>query len=195
MQSRHRIEDLIQAGWRILNGPGDDQESAQWKARALDCIERLFGPDHIYVSYLRESFGRSGRLSVLSGAGILDAAREQLNEPIPKSSGLMVLQQADTTRRIIVRIDFGPNFDEIRDSIKNGTVVTFGGTCGEELTGVVLDAKLDLESGRASLTVEEQKTSTVYFARYSRRDAGRSCGDLVTWRLRLNEIEDLRRIA
>ena len=62
-----------------------------------------------------------------------------------------------------MRIDFGPNFDEIRDSVENGTVVTFGTTCGEQLRCVVLDAKMDCESGRAALTVEN-RAPTIYIS-------------------------------
>lgn len=94
-----------------------------------------------------------------------------------------------------MRIDYGPNFDEIRDSIKNGTVVVFGNTAGDRLRCVVLDAKIDCESGRAALTVEEQDSATVYFGRYSHRGEKKCCGDLVTWRLRRNEIEELRRVS
>jgi len=78
MLPQHRIKNLIEAGWCIIDSPGDDHGSAQWKLQALDCLTELLGPDHIYVSYLRESCERVGRLSVLSGTGILDAAREQL---------------------------------------------------------------------------------------------------------------------
>lgn len=92
-----------------------------------------------------------------------------------------------------MRIDCGPSFEEIRDSIQNGTVVTFRSNRGEQLHGVILDAKLDRESGRAALMVEELGTATVYFGRYSYRGERRCCGDLVTWRLNLNEIEELRR--
>jgi hypothetical protein len=94
-----------------------------------------------------------------------------------------------------MRIDFGPNFDEIRDSIENGTVVTFGTTCGEQLRCVVLDAKMDCESGRAALTVVEQATDHIYFARYSHKGGRWSCGDIVTWRLKLKEIEELKRAS
>lgn len=94
-----------------------------------------------------------------------------------------------------MRIDYGPNFDEIRDSIQNGTVVTFGSTRGEQVRCIILDAKLDRESGRAALMVEEKGSATVYFVRYSHRGQRRACGDLVTWRLKLNEIEDLRRAS
>lgn len=195
MVKQRRIKDLIDAGWCILEAPGDDQECAQWKAQALDCLTQLLGPDHIYVSYLRETFGRTGSLSVLSGTGILDAAREQLCGTTLNPSGQMEMKDPDDTRRRIMRIDYGPNFDEIRDSIENGTVVTFGSTRGEQVHCIILDAKLDGESGRAALTVEEQGTATVYFVRYSRRGQRHACGDLVTWRLKLNEIEELRRAS
>jgi hypothetical protein len=90
-------------------------------------------------------------------------------------------------------IDYGPDFDEIRDSIQNGTVVTFGSSSGEKVRCVVLDAKMDHSSGRAALMLEEESTSNFYFARYTHTGGRWSCGDLVTWRLKLNEIEELRR--
>lgn len=79
MLKQRRIKDLIEAGWRILEASSDDHKCAQWKTQAIDCLTQLLGPDHIYVSYLKETFGRAGSLSVLSATGILDAAREQLS--------------------------------------------------------------------------------------------------------------------
>lgn len=92
-----------------------------------------------------------------------------------------------------MRIDSGPNFDEIRDSVENGNVVTFRSMRGEEVRGVVVDAKVDAEEGRAALMVEEQTTGAVYFGRYSHRGGRLSCGDLVSWHLRRDAIEELRR--
>ena len=80
-----------------------------------------------------------------------------------------------------MRIDSGPNFDEIKDSVENGNVVTFRNNAGEEVRCVVVDAKVDPENGRAALMVEEQATGAVYFARYNHRGGRSSCGDLVTW--------------
>ncbi len=94
-----------------------------------------------------------------------------------------------------MRIDYGPNFDEIRNSIRNGTMVTFGNSGGEELRCVILDAKMDRESGRAALMVEERATAIVYFGRYFHRGGKLGCGDLVTWHLKLKEIEELRRAS
>jgi|GEM_PF-1000904 len=195
MPTQQRIEDLIVAGRCILDASRGENGVAQWKAQALDCLTRLLGPDHVYVSYLRESFGRAGRLGILSATGVLDAAREQLSGTVGMPSDRTGEKSPHSKRRRTMRIDYGPDFDEIRDSVENGTVVTFGNTAGENLRCVVLDAKMDCESGRAALTVEEQGTDTVYFARYSYRGGRRSCGDLVTWRLKLNEMEELRRAS
>ena len=92
-----------------------------------------------------------------------------------------------------MRFDSGPNFDEIRDSIENGKVVTFRSIRGEEVRGVVVDAKVDPEKGRAALMVEEQTTGAVYFARYSHLGGRYSCGDLVSWHLTRDAIQELRR--
>jgi hypothetical protein len=156
---------------------------------------QLLGPGHVYVSYLRESFGRPGHLGILSGTGILDAAREHLAGTAEIPSELGNTNGPHTMRRRTMRIDYGPNSDEIRDSVEHGTVVIFGNTSGERLRCVVLDAKMDCGTGRAALTVEEQDTETVYFVRYNHRGGRRSCGDLVTWRLKLREMEELRRAS
>lgn len=195
MQADQRIEELIEAGRCIVDASPGDRSSAQWKAQALNCLTLLLGPDHVYVAYLRESLGRTGSLGILSATGILDAAREQMTGGAAHQSEKTKTRCSRTPRRKTMRIDYGPNFDEIRDSVENGTIVTFGNANGESLNCVVLDAKMDCESGRAALTVEEQGTDTVYFVRYNYRGGRRSCGDLVTWRLKLNEMEELRRAS
>jgi len=92
-----------------------------------------------------------------------------------------------------MRIDSGPSFDEIRDSVENGKVVSFRSIRGEEVRGVVLDAKVDPERGRAVLMVEEQSTGTVHFARYTHRGGRWSCGDVVSWHLTRSAIQELRK--
>ncbi|MGO9570756.1 MAG: hypothetical protein ACLP5H_24790 [Desulfomonilaceae bacterium] len=92
-----------------------------------------------------------------------------------------------------MRIDSGPDFDEIRDSAENGKVVTFRNIRGEEVRCVVVDAKVDPEGGRGALMVEEQTAGAVYFGRYSHPGGKQSCGDLVSWRLTRDAIQELRR--
>lgn len=55
-----------------------------------------------------------------------------------------------------MRIDSGPNYDEVRDSVENGKVVTFRSNRGEEARRSALNAKADRQQGRAASNVEEQ---------------------------------------
>lgn len=93
-----------------------------------------------------------------------------------------------------MRIDYGPGLEEIRDSVRNGTTVKFSNIRGEEVRGVVLEARAESKVGRVSLVLEEIGTGLVFFARY--RIGGKwSCGDIVSWKLTRNDIEELRRSA
>lgn len=94
-----------------------------------------------------------------------------------------------------MRIDRGPTLDEIRDSVANGTLVTFSNVNGEQVRGGVLDAKLDRGIGRVSLVLEESETGLVWFARYRYGNVRWSCGDIGTWNLKRTEIEHLKREA
>lgn len=99
----------------------------------------------------------------------------------------------DVDGSAVMRIDSGPTFDEIRDSVKNGKIVTFRSLRREEVRGVAVDAKVDLEKGRAALMVEEQTTGAVYFSRYSHPSGLWSCGEPVSWHLMRDAIQELRR--
>jgi len=93
-----------------------------------------------------------------------------------------------------MRIDYGPGLDEIRDSVRNGSIVRFSNIRGEEVRGLVLDARVESKIGRVALVLEEIGTGLVFFARY--RVGGKwSCGDIVSWQLKRNDIEELRRSA
>jgi hypothetical protein len=90
-----------------------------------------------------------------------------------------------------MRIDGSPSLAEIRSSIMDGTVVVFFNHCGEQVRGKVLDAKLDPEVGRVALALEEERTGLVWFARYCYGSVRCASGDIVTWNLRRNQIENM----
>jgi len=90
-----------------------------------------------------------------------------------------------------MRIDGGPSLAEIRLSITEGTIVTFFNKSGERLRGRVLDAKLDPGIGRVSLVLEEEKNRLIWFARYRFGSIRCATGDIVTWNLRRNEIQNI----
>ncbi|MGO9570755.1 MAG: hypothetical protein ACLP5H_24785 [Desulfomonilaceae bacterium] len=78
MYVEHTISDLIETGWSILDARTDEAAASKWKTKALYCLTSLLGPDHIYVTHLKDFFRKPGRGSLLAGTGVLTAAKEAL---------------------------------------------------------------------------------------------------------------------
>lgn len=94
-----------------------------------------------------------------------------------------------------MRIDQGPTLEEIRESVRTGKVLRFTTVHGEEMRGVAVSARIDHQSGRVMLVLEEAATGMLAFARYLRRGQRWSCGDIVLWRVGRSQVEELRREA
>ena len=71
------IDELIEAGWYVLESDFDPRAFVQWKIRALECVECLMGPDHPYTQYFNSFVLRPATIDLLAGEGILNAMREQ----------------------------------------------------------------------------------------------------------------------
>jgi hypothetical protein len=94
MYVEHTINDLIETGWSILDATTDEAAASKWKTQALDCLTSLLGPDHIYVTHLKDFFRKTGRGSLLAGTGILTAAREELAVNGENWAGVLRMQRA-----------------------------------------------------------------------------------------------------
>jgi hypothetical protein len=83
MLAENTINDLIEKGRGIARREFDGTGFLSWKSHALGYLASHFGPHHAYLQYF-ESFVRTPeRMSILAGAGILVAAKEQLSmEPL-----------------------------------------------------------------------------------------------------------------
>ena|SRR5208337_4149655 len=73
-----RIDDLIEAGWYMLDSDCDATAFANWRRKALDCVTALLGPSHRYTSYFTDFADEAETKSLLAGEGILIAAKEQM---------------------------------------------------------------------------------------------------------------------
>ena len=91
MNHEHVIDDLIRAGWIIIDASKDEEAAARWKTRALECLTGLLGGDHVYVANLKNFLRRPGRGSLLAGTGILTAAKEELARDSASRSGPMTM--------------------------------------------------------------------------------------------------------
>jgi hypothetical protein len=71
MSTDGRIDNLIEAGWGVLDSDFDLVAFQRWRCRALDCLTALVGPDHVYTRQF-------GKRDLLVAGGILSAAKEQM---------------------------------------------------------------------------------------------------------------------
>lgn len=74
-----RIDDLIEAGWHVLDSDFDTMAFQHWRKQAFKCLTALLGPDHTYTrSFRNYVHSMEEKKNVLVGGGILTAAREEL---------------------------------------------------------------------------------------------------------------------
>lgn len=72
------FDDLIRAGWEVIESDYHAAAFQNWRQKAFDCLVELMGPDHTYTQYFEHHIRRSESNDLLAGAGILGAAKEEL---------------------------------------------------------------------------------------------------------------------
>lgn len=77
MSVEQRIDDLIEAGWGVLDSDFDPVAFERWRRRAFDCLTAVVGPDHIYTRHFENFVRQGGKKDLLAAGGILSAAKEQ----------------------------------------------------------------------------------------------------------------------
>ena len=71
-----RIDDLIEAGWGVLDSDFDPVAFQRWRRKAFDCLTAVVGPDHVYTRHFANSVQQDGKTDLLAAAGILSAAQQ-----------------------------------------------------------------------------------------------------------------------
>jgi len=77
MAVEQRIDDLIEAGWGVLDSDFDPVAFQLWRRRAFDCLTAMVGPDHVYTRHFENFVQQGGETDLLAANGILSAAKEQ----------------------------------------------------------------------------------------------------------------------
>jgi hypothetical protein len=72
-----RIDDLIEAGWGVLDADFDPVAFQRWRRGALDCLTAMLGPEHAYLRHFANFVRQGGKTDLLAAGGILSAAKEQ----------------------------------------------------------------------------------------------------------------------
>ena len=78
MLSEKRIDDLIEAGWHVLEGGLDESAFQNWRREAFKCLAAMLGPKHAYTLYFEKYVRHYPRAGLLTGGGILSAAKEEM---------------------------------------------------------------------------------------------------------------------
>ena len=79
MSTNGRIDDLIEAGWGVLDSDFDPVAFQRWRRRAFDCLTALVGPDHVYTRHFENFVRHGGKRDLLAAGGILSAAKANGN--------------------------------------------------------------------------------------------------------------------
>ncbi len=86
MSLEQLVDNLIEAGWHVIDSDFDMVAFAHWRKQALDCIGALMGPAHAYTHYFKDFVEQAEATSLLTGAGILVATKEQVAKSRRQSS-------------------------------------------------------------------------------------------------------------
>ncbi len=78
MSPEQLVDNLIEAGWHVIDSDFDMMAFTHWRKQALDCIGALMGPAHAYTHYFRDFVEQAEKASLLTGEGILVATKEQV---------------------------------------------------------------------------------------------------------------------
>ncbi len=78
MKIEDQIDELIKAGGGVWDSDFDPVAFRHWRLKAFECLNAMFGQDHVYTKYF-EHFVRQGeRADVLAAGGVLAAAKQHM---------------------------------------------------------------------------------------------------------------------
>jgi hypothetical protein len=75
MYSGKRLDDLIEAGWHVVDTEFDAEALYYWKKKALDFLTDFVGPDHACTQSFRDTIQHTEQFEPLDGIDIFAAAR------------------------------------------------------------------------------------------------------------------------
>jgi hypothetical protein len=77
MHTDKPFDDLIRAGWEVIESDYHAVAFQNWRQKAFDCLVQLMGPDHMYTQYFEHHIRRSEDEDLLAGNGFHRAAKDE----------------------------------------------------------------------------------------------------------------------
>ena len=78
MSAEQKFEEIIKAGWKVVARDFHEIESLKWRERACEFLTETLGSDHPYTLNLGDKASKLVAMRVLSGLGVLYAAKESM---------------------------------------------------------------------------------------------------------------------
>ena len=78
MKFEDQIDELIKAGWEVLDSDFDPAAFQHWRLKAYECLNAMFGSDHVYTKYFEHFVRQGDRANMLAADGVLSAAKQQV---------------------------------------------------------------------------------------------------------------------
>ena len=75
---QRRIDDLIKAGWGVVDSNFHPAAFHHWRREAFYCLNALLGPDHPYTEHFKSNVQDTEQKERSCGGGILTAAKETM---------------------------------------------------------------------------------------------------------------------
>ena len=76
MSIESKINDLIRAGWSVVDSDFDPSAFHQWRNAALDCFIEMLGPDHVYTRHFGKFVEQGSQTVPLAATVKLSPAQE-----------------------------------------------------------------------------------------------------------------------
>ena len=78
MQIESQFDELIKAGWGVIDSDFDPVAFQHWRLKAFECLNAMFGSDHAYTKYFEHFVRQGDRANVLAAGGVLSAAKQHM---------------------------------------------------------------------------------------------------------------------
>ena len=78
MRIEEQIDELIKAGWGVVESDFDPVAFQLWRLKAFECLNAMFGSDHAYTKYFEHFVRQGDRANVLAAGGVLSAAKQHM---------------------------------------------------------------------------------------------------------------------
>lgn len=79
------IDDLIEAGWHVLESNFDETALQNWRDRALICLTKLLGQEHTYTQQFSDWVTQREEVNLMAAGGVLVAAKEVMLKTLSAS--------------------------------------------------------------------------------------------------------------